>query len=353
VTQTVFGLLADDLGHASGGDGRAWATPAAEIRSVQARSIPITREHDPHDVVGEVVYLQRDRGGVWAVGQIDDGVSETISVRVAGDLVKVPAPLFWSASRLSTPDFRDVLIQAIGLTTSPARICARPVELLPGRLDSRRPRWSNLPDSTRDLLTRAAGDHLDRRRTRAPLVVRHVGVELAPLTPSSGWSMMETRSATVAEVEPAQRLVTLLVAPAEVPAQINERGRSYVETYAHGCFADSAADPGKVKLNRGHVLDKVIGKATEIDPWSELGCVGVFRIAKTPLGDESLALLDDGVLAASAGFQLAERDGEQWQDRLHRRVTRALLHHVALTPDPAHQGAVVLDVRRGSLAGAR
>jgi hypothetical protein len=57
-------------------------------------------------------------------------------------------------------------------------------------------------------------------------------------------------------------------------------------------------------------------------------------------------------LIVRPAFKLAERGGDVWQDSTHRRVKRALLHHVALTPDPAHEGAVALDVRGGSVVGA-
>ena len=74
---------------------------------------------------------------------------------------------------------------------------------------------------------------------------------------------------------------------------------------------------------------------------------------KTPLGDETLALCDEGGLDASVGFALLRRDdGRAWDDaevwernRTVRRLNRLWLDHLALVPDPAYPDAAVLSVR--------
>jgi phage head maturation protease len=68
------------------------------------------------------------------------------------------------------------------------------------------------------------------------------------------------------------------------------------------------------------------------------------RISRTPLGDETLELADDGVLDASIGFAPMV-DGVRWNTRTARTITRAFLHHIALVPYPAYKGANVLAVR--------
>jgi phage head maturation protease len=69
------------------------------------------------------------------------------------------------------------------------------------------------------------------------------------------------------------------------------------------------------------------------------------RIAQTALGEETLELANEGALDASAGF-LPMPGGESWHERrTMRRITKAWLGHIALTPDPAYLDARVLAVR--------
>ena len=73
--------------------------------------------------------------------------------------------------------------------------------------------------------------------------------------------------------------------------------------------------------------------------------MGAARIAKTALGDETLALADEDCLGASVGFAVA--GGGQELDRVNRRrrIKKAFLDHLAFVPDPAYSGAGVLSVR--------
>lgn len=181
--KTVFGIVCDELSLASAttveqGDlgpelrHRAWATPASEVRAEQAEKITIDRDHDRIEI-GQVVYLERRNGSLWAVGQVRDDVSPVVNVRVGSALVALETDFYWSASRLSTEDYRDIVIDSISLTASPARVGARPVAFLPGGLDYRtvpRERW-HLHGLEGELLTRAAASHLERRGSRRPLIV--------------------------------------------------------------------------------------------------------------------------------------------------------------------------------------
>jgi hypothetical protein len=192
VSNTVYGILADELGLASattlvqGVDRpqlrtRAWATPSAEIRDVQAARIPVDRDHD-HRWVGEVVSLQRIKGNLWCIAHVDEDVTPTVNVKVGADTVSARTNLYWSASRLSTPDYEDVIIDSVALTRSPCRVGARPVTFLPGALDHRAAadRWRDQLDwFQRDLLTRAAHDRYERRvRGRdTPIVVHDAGLD--------------------------------------------------------------------------------------------------------------------------------------------------------------------------------
>jgi hypothetical protein len=85
---TVFGILCDELGHAADelleqGPSRpelglrAWATPAAEVRTVQAPRIPIDFNHDGRPI-GELIFgaLGRESVGCGARGSADSASRE-------------------------------------------------------------------------------------------------------------------------------------------------------------------------------------------------------------------------------------------------------------------------------------
>ena len=120
------------------------------------------------------MYLERDRAGsLWCVAHVAERVVPAVRVRAADQDAVVETPLYWSAERLATPDFRDVLIRSVALTASPARVAAKPLTFLRGALDHREaPRRWRLERFQRELLERAAVAHLDRRREGGPLYVR-------------------------------------------------------------------------------------------------------------------------------------------------------------------------------------
>ena len=82
-------------------------------------------------------------------------------------------------------------------------------------------------------------------------------------------------------------------------------------------------------------------------------------MTNTVLGQETLELVNDGMLGASAGF-LPGWDAEagafmeEWPTPSYRRLNKVWLHHIALTPEPAYEWAQVLAVREkgnGALVG--
>jgi hypothetical protein len=184
VTQIVYGVLADELGLSSdrfleqGSLGpelrlRAWATPAAEVRTRQAAHIPVDRDHDGI-AVGELVHLERRFGKLWAVAEVSDSVNPITYVRVGDKTIGLESDLYWSGSRLSTPDFEDVIFDSVALTPSTCRVAARPVKFLEGALDYRgcTRRWEQLDKLERELLELAAQTVYNRRGQRgAPLYV--------------------------------------------------------------------------------------------------------------------------------------------------------------------------------------
>jgi hypothetical protein len=175
--KTVVGVIADELGHAAtevleqGAERpelrlRAWASPATSYRREQGDGIPIDREHD-HVQIGRLAYLElTDHGSLWAVGEIRDDVDLLTRVRVGDEVVALETPLYWSASRLEDED-GQLLLDSVSLTRSPARIAARPVEILAGGLGADR-RWR--PPHQRQLLERA---YAARWRHGGAVVVEH------------------------------------------------------------------------------------------------------------------------------------------------------------------------------------
>jgi hypothetical protein len=185
--RTVYGIVVDELGIAAtdvleGGEARvrAWETPASRIAPVQESPLPIDRNHDGV-AVGQVVYLERQRGGLWAIGHVSDEVGPFVLVDVAGESVPVETPLYWSATR-SNPALGDEIdLYGLSLTPSPCQTAAKPVRFQDGQL---RDRSSWLIDSFERGLLGRAYEYDMRRRHRDPLRVHgHVDPDAPPLPP--------------------------------------------------------------------------------------------------------------------------------------------------------------------------
>lgn len=163
---------------------------------------------------------------------------------------------------------------------------------------------------------------------------------------------LEYRTATPLGVSFPKRTIELIVMPYEQEATVLHRGRPITEVCSRGAWDGIERRANRVKVNRDHDLARTVGRALAFHPSREVGLVAEVRMAHTALGDETLALAADECLEASAGF-LPMEGGEHWETRDRRRLTRCWLGHIALTPDPAYEGAHVLAVRGGgALAGA-
>jgi HK97 family phage prohead protease len=153
---------------------------------------------------------------------------------------------------------------------------------------------------------------------------------------------------TIEEVRPRERVITIIAMPYDV--ETHRANGAYVESFAPGAFAGIERRNGQIRVNREHVLAQPVGRVTRWVPDRPDALLGELKVSKTVLGDETLELASDGILDASVGFlPMKHADGtvgEVWsENRTKRRVTRAWLHHLALTTDPAYEGARVLDVR--------
>ena len=157
-------------------------------------------------------------------------------------------------------------------------------------------------------------------------------------------------SGQISNVDYPKRTIELIVMPYEQEAIIEYRGRAVREVVSRGAFDGIDQRPGRVKVNRDHDTKFTCGKAVRFHPSREEGLVAEIYIARTPLGNETLELAADGMLDASAGFRpmFNERTNkleEEWPARDYRRLNKVWLGHIAMTPEPAYEGAKVLAVR--------
>jgi phage head maturation protease len=167
-------------------------------------------------------------------------------------------------------------------------------------------------------------------------------------------SDIEYRAAQVVDVSFPKRTIEMVVMPYESEATIYLDGKAVTEIVSRGAYDGVELRTSQIKVNRGHIIDDVVGKTIALHPSRQEGLVGEVRISETPRGEETLVLAGDGILDASAGFALMRKNGrtgpvvdgaEVWERRDRRRLNHLFLHHIALTPDPAYQDARVLDVR--------
>jgi HK97 family phage prohead protease len=157
-------------------------------------------------------------------------------------------------------------------------------------------------------------------------------------------SPIEFRSTGDLSVDWAERLITLVAMPYDEDAAVVVHGRSVRESCAPGAFDGVERRANRVKVNRDHDYQRTVGRAIALHPSRPEGLVAELRIAKTSLGDETLALADDHSLEASVGFAILP-GGERWlEGRTRRRLERIFLDHVSMVPEGAYD-AQVLDVR--------
>lgn len=157
-------------------------------------------------------------------------------------------------------------------------------------------------------------------------------------------SPLEFRSAGDLSVDFAERMITLVAMPYDEDAAVVVHGRAVTESCAPGAFDGVERRANRVKVNRDHDYQRTIGRAVGLHPSRSEGLVAELRIAKTALGDETLALADDHSLEASVGFAILP-GGERWlEGRNRRRLERVFLDHIAMVPEGAYD-AQVLDVR--------
>jgi HK97 family phage prohead protease len=139
-------------------------------------------------------------------------------------------------------------------------------------------------------------------------------------------------------VDRARRTLAGLVIPWTVTTMARDRNRW---NFARDSLWWS--DVGRVKLNRSHVADQLIGRATELENRAD-GLHARFLIARTPAGDEALAEAEDGVRDGFSAEPVMQADDYRVGPDGVRFVTKARLLAVALTGMPAYDDARVTHV---------
>lgn len=157
------------------------------------------------------------------------------------------------------------------------------------------------------------------------------------------------RAAQVVGVSFPDRTIDLIVIPYETETTVGYQGRMVTEIISRGSFKGIERRANRVRVNRDHLMERTVGRAVAFHPDRDEGLVAGVRIARTPLGDETLELASEGCLDASAGFA-PMKGGMSWEGPARYRVSKAWLGHIAMTPDPAYPEARVLSVRRADRA---
>ena len=142
-------------------------------------------------------------------------------------------------------------------------------------------------------------------------------LEAEPVRPAGD---LWIRSAQLVDVSFAERTIEMIVIPYETPTLVGYEGRMVKESIDRGAFAGIERRANRVRVNREHERMQTIGRAVRFHPSREEGLVSEVKIAKTPLGDDTLELAADGCLDASAAF--APMPGAMhWLTRSAYRVT--------------------------------
>lgn len=153
------------------------------------------------------------------------------------------------------------------------------------------------------------------------------------------------RAAEVLDVRWPDRIVEVNAHPYEQEAIVVMDGRAVTEVCERGAYNGIERRAGRVKANRDHDLVRTVGRVIELFPDRDEGLIARMRISRTPLGDETLELAGDQALDASVCYSPFPNSQKWSRDRRQVRLTKNYLHHIALVPEPAYEGANVLAVR--------
>lgn len=140
------------------------------------------------------------------------------------------------------------------------------------------------------------------------------------------------------KADPAARTVSGMLLPFGVQTSDGRRIR-----FAAGSVEWQKAAVSRIKLDREHDLEQLLGSATKVTA-SENGVSAAFKIAKTPAGDEALALAADGALDGLSAVVQIQDAVQDPNDEGGTLVTSARLIRATLTAEPAFDDARLSDV---------
>jgi len=138
--------------------------------------------------------------------------------------------------------------------------------------------------------------------------------------------------------DPEKRTVSGMLLPYNVQTTDGRQIR-----FSPGSVSWQKAAVSRVKLDREHDLRELLGSATKVSS-SEHGVSAAFKVARTPAGDEALALAADGALD---GLSAVVAITDAIPDPVHEGgtlVTAARLVRATLTAEPAFDDARLTDV---------
>jgi hypothetical protein len=165
---------------------------------------------------------------------------------------------------------------------------------------------------------------------------------------TAGVGEVEHRGSTLQDVDTRQRIIEVIAVPYDEETDVVWRGDVWHESFDRKAFDGIESHVGRVQVNREHVKGDTVGKVVAADPSHKDGLFARVKIYKTPRGDETLTLAEEGGAFPSIGWRL-NRPSDHLIDRrsMSRRVMRAFWDHQAFVEDPAYAGAGVLAVRAG------
>lgn len=144
------------------------------------------------------------------------------------------------------------------------------------------------------------------------------------------------------------RTVEGIAVPYGRPQRIDS---TLVEQFARGAFNHQLNAPNRVRFSREHLTfgGALIGKAMELRD-DAAGLWGAWRVSATAAGDETLTLIEDGVLdELSVGFQ--ERQNRRLDDGTIERVKANLVEVSVVLQGAYGRGALVSAVREAQPGG--
>lgn len=135
------------------------------------------------------------------------------------------------------------------------------------------------------------------------------------------------------KADPEKRTVSGMLLPFNVQTSDGRRIR-----FAAGSVTWRKAAVSRIKLDREHDIGRLLGSAVKVDSGDD-GVSAAFKVARTPAGDEALALAADGALD---GLSAVVRITDAIPDPANEGgtlVTSATLVRATLTADPAFDDA--------------